>query len=297
LVKGKTLEKFNIAIIQLNQCKDINKNLEIGLEKCRKAKSIGADLVLFPEIYSIGYWFPNNENDIAIWKKQAISRNSCFINRYRTLAKELSISIAITFLKKRHNKYYNSLSLINYRGDCVLNYNKVHTCIFGDEKLCDSGNKFNICNLETQKGYIKIGAMICYDREFPESARILMIKGAEVIIVPNACELENNRIMQIGSRSFENMVGIAVANYSGNVCKGHSIAFDGIAFDKNGQTRDMRILEADENENDYLVEFNIKSLRDYRERETWGNSYRKPKLYRDLVKSKVRYPFIRNRAK
>ena len=39
--------------------------------------------------------------------------------------------------------------------------------------------------------------MICYDREFPESARILMLQGAELILVPNACGLDLNRLAQI----------------------------------------------------------------------------------------------------
>jgi predicted amidohydrolase len=120
-----------------------------------------------------------------------------------------------------------------------------------------------------------------------------MIEGAELIIVPNACELENNRIMQIGSRAFENMLGIVVSNYSGNECKGHSIAFDGIAFSSTGQSRNMKLFEADNDEGLYLVDFDIRNLREYRERESWGNSYRKQKMYKILVNGKVKYPFIR----
>lgn len=56
--------------------------------------------------------------------------------------------------------------------------------------------------------------MICYDREFPESARILMLKGAEIILVPNACDMKPGRINQLSTRAFENMVGLAMTNYS-----------------------------------------------------------------------------------
>jgi len=56
--------------------------------------------------------------------------------------------------------------------------------------------------------------MICYDREFPESARILMLKGAEIILTPNCCELEQSRLGQFRTRAFENMVGVAMANYA-----------------------------------------------------------------------------------
>ena len=55
--------------------------------------------------------------------------------------------------------------------------------------LC-AGDEFTVAELDTAKGKLKVGSMICYDREFPESARILMLKGAELVLVPNACPME-----------------------------------------------------------------------------------------------------------
>ena len=63
--------------------------------------------------------------------------------------------------------------------------------------------------------------MICFDREFPESARILMLKGAEIILTPNACEMEDNRICQFKTRAYENMVGVVLANYAAPQQNGH----------------------------------------------------------------------------
>ena len=64
---------------------------------------------------------------------------------------------------------------------------KVHTCDFDMEAALTPGDDFYVCTLDTAKGDVRIGAMICYDREFPESARILMLKGAELILTSNAC--------------------------------------------------------------------------------------------------------------
>jgi len=143
---------------------------------------------------------------------------------------------------------------------------------------------------------VKIGAMICYDREFPESARILMLKGAEIILVPNACPMEINRISQLRGRAYENMVGIATVNYpSGKPdCNGHSTAFDGIAY-KPGEpgSRDTLIIEADEYEGIYIAEFPIDDIREYRSREVHGNAYRHPAKYKLLVSEKIEEPFIR----
>lgn len=72
-----------------------------------------------------------------------------------------------------------------------------------------AGEGFYVSQLDTEKGRIKVGAMICYDREFPESARILMLKGAELILVPNACPMEINRHSQLRTIAFENMTAIA----------------------------------------------------------------------------------------
>lgn len=139
--------------------------------------------------------------------------------------------------------------------------------------------------------------MICFDREFPESARILMLKGAEIILTPNSCEMEENRISQFKSRAYENMVGVALANYALPQNNGHSCAFDGVAFDEDGSTRDTCILMADEKENVFIAEFDIEKIRNFRKQEVWGNAYRKPKQYQSLVSLDINEPFIRANAK
>ena len=57
--------------------------------------------------------------------------------------------------------------------------------------------------------------MICYDLEFPESARVLTLKGARIILVSNASDMNPLRINQLNTRAFENMVGVTMANYPG----------------------------------------------------------------------------------
>ena len=104
-----------------------------------------------------------------------------------------------------------------------------------------------------------------------------MLNGAEIVLVPNACELEENRLSQFRARAFENMIGIAMANYPGADCRGHSVAHTPIAFDECG-SRDTTLVQASEKEGLWLAEFDIDAIRDYRRRESWGNSFRKPKI-------------------
>lgn len=138
--------------------------------------------------------------------------------------------------------------------------------------------------------------MICYDREFPESARILMLKGSEIILVPNACPMEINRISQLRARAYENMTGIATANYPYGTpdCNGHSTAFDGIAYRMDGSGgRDTLVIEAGEQEEIYLANFPIEDMREYRRQEVHGNAFRRPELYGLLTDMTVNEPFIR----
>ena len=138
--------------------------------------------------------------------------------------------------------------------------------------------------------------MICFDREFPESARILMLQGAELILVPNACPMEINRLSQLRARAFENMLAIATCNYPEGVpdCNGGSSVFDGVAYlpELEG-SRDTCILQAGGAEGIYMAELDLKQLRRYRETEALGNAYRHPKKYGLLTETNIRPPFVR----
>ena len=138
--------------------------------------------------------------------------------------------------------------------------------------------------------------MICYDREFPESARLLMLQGAELILVPNACPMEVNRLSQLRARAFENMVCIAMCNYPDGVpdCNGRSSVFDGMAWKENG---DMNILLADGGEGIFLACADMDALREYRLSECCGDAYRRPALYKKISQESVLPVFVRPDAR
>jgi predicted amidohydrolase len=187
--------------------------------------------------------------------------------------------------------------LIDRHGELVMTYAKLHTCDFdGKEASLTPGDDFLVCALETAQGIVNVGAMICFDREFPESARILMLKGAEIILVPNACPLGSNRLAQFRARAYENMVGLAMTNYAAPQNNGHSLAFDGISYDDQGGERDMLLVEAGEHEGVYLAAFDLNALRDFRTREALGNAFRRPHRYQALVSLDTAPPFVRINA-
>jgi predicted amidohydrolase len=287
------MNHLKVALMQLMPENSIDGNLKKGLEACKKAKAMGADLALFPEMWSIGYDIPA---DIEEMKARAVDVDSAFVRAFGELAKELNMAIGITFLETYDPLPRNTLCLFDRFGNNILTYAKVHTCDFGDECNLTPGDDFYVADLDTPHGKVKVGAMICFDREFPESARILMLKGAEILLVPNACPMEINRISQLRARAYENMVGIATVNYPKGQpdCNGHSTAFDGIAYRPSEPgSRDTLIIEAGEREGIYLADFPIQEIREYRSREVHGNAYRRPMKYKLLISEHVEEPFIR----
>lgn len=285
---------LKIALLQLLPGKDTQENLEKGISACRRAKRMGADIALFPEMWSCGYNIPEDESELD---SLAVPAYGNFVSAYAKLASELDMAIGITLLERHDPKPLNSLILFDRFGKEVLHYSKVHTCVFGDEARLSRGEDFYVSELDTACGKINFGAMICYDREFPESARILMLKGAEIILVPNACPMEINRLSQLRARAFENMVGIATCNYPEGKpdCNGHSSAFDGVAYlPELENSRDTCILEADGSEGIFLAEFDMDMLHEYRSSEVHGDAYRLPEKYGMLTENNKQPPFIRN---
>lgn len=274
---------LKIALLQLLPGSTLEEQFQKGKTACEKAKVLGADIALFPEMWSDGYSIPQDTDEL---KRLAVSSESDFVRGFGKLAAELQIAIGITFLEKNEPKPLNSVILYDRNGKSRLHYSKVHTCAFDAEKMLSPGDDFYVEDLDTGRGVVRVGCMICFDREFPESARILMLKGAEVILAPNACPLEINRLAALRTRAYENMLAIATCNYPGGHpdCNGHSTVFDGVAWlDQEPGARDMCVFEAPEEEGVYLAEIDLDQLRAYRADEVMGNAWRHPEKYEILV--------------
>ncbi|MGF7059701.1 carbon-nitrogen hydrolase family protein [Brassicibacter mesophilus] len=292
---------FKIAIVQEKRDSyDCKINTEKGLDIVREAKKLGADIVLFPECWITGYEFPDVDKTLSLeeivqlpmykeWSNLALEDNSTYIKSFCKIAEELNIGVVITGYTKGKARPCNTAFVIDKYGEIIMKYSKVHTCDFADERMLESGDEFSVCEFDG----IKIGIMICYDREYPESARILMLKGAEIILVPNDCETMPARIQALSTRAYENMIGVVMANIPGENA-GCSCAFSPIVWDKSGKPIDNTIVLAGGiTEGILIAEFDIDKLRDYRSHEMMGNTFRKIKAYSELLSDEVREPFVR----
>ena len=127
-----------------------------------------------------------------------------------------------------------------------------------------------------------------------------MLHGAELILVPNACPLEQNRLAQLRGRAYENMTAIATCHYPAGEpkrapdCNGHSTLFDGVAyFEGFDGSRDTCVLEAGEEEGVYVGTFDLDMLRRYRRKENQADTFRRPELYAPLTEENVAEEFRR----
>lgn len=276
--------KIKIAFIQLLAGKTLEEQYETGQKACKEAKQLGADIALFPEMWSCGYHIPQ---DGAQLRSLAVSAQSPFVQGFKELAEKLDMAIGITFLEQNEPAPLNSMILFDSNGKKVLHYSKVHTCDFDMEKVLSGGDDFYVAELDTKSGSLKVGSMICYDREFPESARILMLKGAELILAPNACPMEINRLCALRTRAYENMLAIATCNYpKGHPdCNGHSSLFDGVPWlPEEPGVRDMCVFEAPQEAGVYIAELDLDMLRRHRANDVMGDKYRRPDKYAALLK-------------
>ena len=286
---------LKIALLQISPGDTLEENLEKGIMACKNAKEKGADIALFPEMWSNGYRIYGRPPED--WSAEAIPADGAFVSAFGCLAGELRMSIGITLLEQFGDHPRNTLVLFDRFGERKLTYAKVHTCDFDVEQYLTPGEDFYVTSLDTACGEVQVGAMICFDREFPESARILMLKGAELILVPNACPMEINRLSQLRGRAYENMLAVATCSYPDSVpdCNGGSSVFDGVAYLPGLEgSRDTCILQAGGGEGIYLAELDLDQLRAYRETEVHGNAYRRPQKYSLLTDTAIAAPFIRS---
>lgn len=231
-----TTRGLGIALLQATACgADVDANLRKGDALCRRAASAGADVALFPEMWSIGYrgFDPSEAGAHEAWLGNAVPRDGAFVSHFRGLAAELGMAVGVTYLERWSGKPRNTLTLFDRRGHEALTYAKVHLCPWDPpDNVCTPGDGFPVAALDTPVGPVRVGAMICFDREFPEAARVLMLGGAELILTPNACDLDDRaggvgdvRIDQFRARAFENGVAVAMANYAAPQNDGRSVAF------------------------------------------------------------------------
>lgn len=219
------MKDFVAACIQMFVAPNkIDKNIAHAIELIKKAKKEHSpDLIVFQETVTTGFNH-NLEFDKLYKIIDTIPGKQTYA--IQQAAKKYGVSVVWPTYErsKNSNKIYNSAFLIDRSGEIIGKYRKTHP--FGAErKWTTSGTKFEVFKTE----FAKIGIIICYDGDFPETVRTLARKGAEVIVRPSAF-LRNFEIWSLTNkaRAFDNHVFMISANAvgldaAGNNYFGHSM--------------------------------------------------------------------------
>ena len=275
--------KLRTAVLQKKSLnRQYQKSADIIVEKMKEAAEHAADILLLPEAFLTGYELPMSN-------EEALPEDSPYLRQICDAARSLRLGVVLTAITKGRRKPQNSAYVVDRDGRVIMKYAKVHTCDFADEVCLESGDAFHVCDFHG----IKLGIMICYDREYPESARVLMLQGAEIVLVPNDCGAMKPRLCALSTRAYENMIGVAMANPNGENA-GNSCAFSPICWDEDGNCVDNVLLMADDlTEGLFYADFDMDAIRAYRAQEMMGNTYRKVKAYGALLCETIEAPFIR----
>ena len=175
-------------------------------------KDLKSDLVVLPELAISGYVFTHLDEMEKV--AESIPEGEIF-QGFRALSKSINCSIVYGFAEKSADKYYNSSALVNPDGSYEI-YRKIH--LYFREKLFFSAGDSPF-SVSIAKGGVKIGMMICFDWQFPESARSLALRGAQIICHPSNLVLPWCQ-EAMKTRSLENRVFSITSNRTGTEING-----------------------------------------------------------------------------
>lgn len=188
---------------------DINANLDRLEQAAADAASHGSSLLVTPECGITGYDMP--EEDAC---KAAFTSDGPVAQRIADIAQRHSLAILFGYMEARDGQRFNSVQLIDEKGDTLLHYRKSHLWGDLDRQLFSAGNQ--LAPVISFKGW-RLGVLICYDVEFPETVRALALAGAQLVLVPTAL-MQPFRFVadhMICVRAAENQVYVAYANLVG----------------------------------------------------------------------------------
>lgn len=144
----------------------------------------GVQILCLQEIFNTPYFCPGQDKN---WYASAMPLNSPMMGRMQELAKKHDMVMVVPFYEKEKAGFlYNTAAVIDADGSILGIYRKnhiPHTTGFWEKFFFKPGN---LGYPVFQTKYAKVGVYICYDRHFPDGARVLGLNGAEIVYNPSA---------------------------------------------------------------------------------------------------------------
>lgn len=204
--------EFTVAVLKVMPAAgDSAANYERFEQMARQAAAAGAGLIVTPECYLDGYMGSSGFRPGMTREKMLQSHTEPIdgpnLRKVAALARELKVHILFGFSEKRGSGLFNTAALFLPDGSLGGRYSKSHPL---PGELYDPGGELPV--FDTALG--RMGVLICFDRQPPENARILALKGAQFIVVPAFGKIREamDEDLMMQSRAHENGICIIYAS-------------------------------------------------------------------------------------
>ena len=266
--------KVTLAATQMKCTWEINDNISKAKDLINTAAKKGANIILIQELFQTPYFCI--EYDEKIFNLAKPFKDNPVIKEMADLAKKLNVVLPISYFEVENNAYYNAIAIIDADGNILGNYRKSHIPDGPGylEKYYFNPGDLGFKVWKTKFG--KIGVGICWDQWFPEAARIMALKGAEILFYPTAIgdEIMSDydssgawqRVMQ--GHAAANIMPVVASNRIGSESvKGQTNGFYGKSFicDRSGKI----INEASKDKEEVIIA-DIDTEQDHLFRRNWG---------------------------
>lgn len=291
------MRKVRVAAVQMKCSTVLEENLQKAEKMVREAAAGGANIILLPELFEREYFCQQRRYEFYEYAYPTAEHPAVLMGM--RLAKELDVVLPVSFFERDGNVFYNSLAYIDADGTLLGIYRKTHIPDdhFYQEKFYFTPGNTGFQVFDTKYG--RIGAGICWDQWFPETARALALKGAELIFYPTAIGSEPilecdsmphwKRVMQ--GHAAANLVPVIAANRIGtetvepceeNADQTSALTFYGSSF-LTDETGAVFVSASREKEEILMQEYDLDEIR--KNRMSWGLFRdRRPDMYGEITK-------------
>ncbi len=291
------MRKVSVAAIQMRCTDSVGDNIAQAERMVRQAAEMGANVILLPELFERPYFCQERRYEYYEYAK-SVEENDAVVYM-KKLAKELHVVLPVSFYERDVNVLYNSIAMIDADGSVLGVYRKTHIPddhFYQEKFYFTPGNTgFRVWN--TAYGCIGVG--ICWDQWFPETARAMAVKGAELLLYPTAIGSEPilecdsmphwQRVMQ--GHAACNLMPVVAANRIGiekvvpcreNNMQESALQFFGSSFIAD-ETGAMQAEASRDHEEVLVAEFDLDEIAS--NRLNWGLFRdRRPQMYQDIIR-------------
>lgn len=286
------MSEVKVAAVQMSMTRVVSENIEKAERLVRKAAGDGAKIILLPELFERQYFCQERRYDYYEFAKPVEDNDA--VKALIKVSEELSVVLPVSIYERAGTVLYNTVVML----DCGKNlgiYRKTHIPDdhFYQEKFYFTPGDTGFKVFDTSYG--KVGIGICWDQWFPETARALALKGADIILYPTAIGSEpvlggdssGHWMRTMQGHSAANIIPVAAANRYGteevepaaeNGGQKSSLCFYGTSF-MTDETGDVLTRAGRDGEEILTVNYDFEMLRN--KRLEWGIFRdRRPEMYK-----------------